>query len=519
MPQSALAAELCVGGPQPGCHATIQAAVDAAQDGDTISVGPGTFTGGITIDKDIALVGVAAAATIIRGGGPVLTIGAHLGADPPAVSIAGVTITGGVSRVGFAPGEDFAGVGGGIYVPPSAGFATGAMVRLDHVAVIGNRAEPVTTLPFPCTPTIVCQFGYAEGGGISNFGTMTVRDSRVSDNEAGAGVTSFAAGGGIYNHVQGDLTVERTEVSRNRLRLGRPNAIVASGGGITTHGRLALSDSIVSDNSVAVDAELSDEVATASFTGGIEVTNIASATIVRTTVRGNSVRMTNVGGSVRAGVGGISTDEGVSLVLRDSTIANNSVYGSTSFPGAGVTAFAGGIELEGKIEVSGSRIIGNEVRAESPAGFAGAGGGGIEAEGLQPVLISDTVVTGNSVSAVSAGGFALAVGGGVANGGLLDAAQDGRDGQHRVRLRPGRVRIRRRDPELGHPLARRSAAGRADARRQRGRRQQAELGHWAPARGRRDLRVLPDHADEHRRRRQQTGPMRRLLTSTKEVRR
>ena len=53
------------------------------------------------------------------------------------------------------------------------------MVQLDDVAVIGNRAEPVTTLPFPCTPTIVCQFGYAEGGGISNFGTMTVRDSRV----------------------------------------------------------------------------------------------------------------------------------------------------------------------------------------------------------------------------------------------------------------------------------------------------------------------------------------------------
>ena len=60
--------------------------------------------------------GAAAGATIIRGGGPVLTIGAHLAADPPTVSIARVTITGGVSRVGFAPGEDFAGVGGGIYV-------------------------------------------------------------------------------------------------------------------------------------------------------------------------------------------------------------------------------------------------------------------------------------------------------------------------------------------------------------------------------------------------------------------
>ena len=69
--------------------------------------------------------------------------------------------------------------------------------------------------------------------------------------------------------------------------------------------------------------------------------------------------------------------------------------------------------------MSGSRIIGNEVRAESRPASRAPPAEGIEAEGLQPVLISDTVVTGNSVSAVSAGRFALAVGGGVANGGLL----------------------------------------------------------------------------------------------------
>ena len=320
--------------------------------------------------------GAAAGATTIQGGGPVVTIGAHLAPDPPTVSIARVTITGGVSRVGFAPGEDFAGVGGGIYVPPSAGFATGATVVLDDVTVTGNQAQPVTALPFPCTPTVVCQFGYAEAGGIGNFGTMTLRDSRVTDNEAGAGVTSFAAGAGLYNHVQGALTIERTLISENRLRLARPNAIVASGGGITTHGRLSLSDSIVSDNGVEVEAELPDDVGTASFSGGIEATNVADATIVRTIVRGNSVRMTNVGGSVLAGVGGISTDENVSLVLRDSTVAHNRVHASTSLPGAGVTAFAGGIELEeGAVEVSRSRIIGNEVgprdRPASPAPAAG----------------------------------------------------------------------------------------------------------------------------------------------------
>jgi hypothetical protein len=95
------------------------------------------------------------------------------------------------------------------------------------------------------------------------------------------------------------------------------------------------------------------------------------------------------------------------------------VFASTSAPGAEAVVFAGGIELEGEIEVTRTRVIGNRLRAESPAGFTGAGGGGIEAEGLQPVLVTDSVVTGNSVSAVTPTGFALAVGGGIANGGLL----------------------------------------------------------------------------------------------------
>src|SRR5947207_12721220 len=71
---SAFAATLCVG-PASGCYATIQGALDAAHHGDTINVAAGTFAGGITIDKSVRLVGAGAASTIIRGGGPVITIG------------------------------------------------------------------------------------------------------------------------------------------------------------------------------------------------------------------------------------------------------------------------------------------------------------------------------------------------------------------------------------------------------------------------------------------------------------
>jgi len=40
-----------------GTHATISDAVDAAEDGDTILVKPGTYVEAVTIDKDIALIG------------------------------------------------------------------------------------------------------------------------------------------------------------------------------------------------------------------------------------------------------------------------------------------------------------------------------------------------------------------------------------------------------------------------------------------------------------------------------
>jgi pectin methylesterase-like acyl-CoA thioesterase len=58
---------LCVGS-KPGCFATIQAAVDAANDGDTITIAPGTFAGGVAIDVSVNIRGAGAGATTISGG-------------------------------------------------------------------------------------------------------------------------------------------------------------------------------------------------------------------------------------------------------------------------------------------------------------------------------------------------------------------------------------------------------------------------------------------------------------------
>src|SRR6516165_1359240 len=78
---------LCVAPGAPGCFATIQSAIDAAANGDAIQVAAGTYAGGITIAKSVDLRGAGSSATIISGGGPVVTIGDRTGATSPAVSI------------------------------------------------------------------------------------------------------------------------------------------------------------------------------------------------------------------------------------------------------------------------------------------------------------------------------------------------------------------------------------------------------------------------------------------------
>jgi hypothetical protein len=86
VPDVAGAATVCVGGGPP-CLSTLQAAVDAAHDGDTIALNAGTFAGGVTIDKSVDVVGVGARSSIIKGGAPVLTLGHFEGANEPTISL------------------------------------------------------------------------------------------------------------------------------------------------------------------------------------------------------------------------------------------------------------------------------------------------------------------------------------------------------------------------------------------------------------------------------------------------
>src|SRR5512142_2017653 len=224
---------ICVG-PGAGCYPTIQAALDAAHDGDTIRVGAGTFAGGIIITKSVRLLGTGAAATVIKGGGSVVTIGQYGAAVEPTVLISGVTITGGYAT-SSPESEPFVGqdgviaLGGGVEIPPNADFSGGADVTIASSLITGNRVAPTKTEPFgpPCPDGNACPFAWAVGGGIDSWGNLTLTDTTISHNRAGAAsgpasLASDAQAGGIQSWL-GALTLVRTSVDDNVAVAAGPN--------------------------------------------------------------------------------------------------------------------------------------------------------------------------------------------------------------------------------------------------------------------------------------------------------
>jgi hypothetical protein len=401
---------------QRGCrYAQLTPAIAQAHDGDTITIGPGTYAGGVTIDKSVRVSGAGPGSTVISGGGPVLTLGTPDAETEPTVMITGVTVTGGDTVGNLAPES---GRGGGIYIPRAAGPATGATVTIRDSVISGNRVAPRLAVESddPC-----CPFADAGGGGISNDGTLTVLDTRISDNRAGdtAGLSSNAIGGGILNRAFGTLIVEHSAVSHNRVAVSPPNGRFAPGGGIAASGgTLTISDSVVSDNTADTLSAVPSGVEQEATAGGVQVQGNASATIRRTAIIGNAISSTNTLGDAVAFSGGLHADG--ALVLRDSTVSDNRVVATTGAGSAGrAYVDSGAGELNGDDTVSHSRFTGNTATATSSSGVAQAAAGALVTAAFEHMTITESVISGNRLTATTATGSVTIDGGGIANIGVL----------------------------------------------------------------------------------------------------
>jgi LPXTG-site transpeptidase (sortase) family protein len=109
--------------------------------------------------------------------------------------------------------------------------------------------------------------GAGDGGGIRNFGTVTITDSTLTGN------FSTASGGGIYN--AGTLTVTDSTLYSNISTTG--------GGGIYNEGTLTIDNCTISNNEARVD-------------GGGGIYNLETLSIANSTISGN--KTTGDGGGV-----------------------------------------------------------------------------------------------------------------------------------------------------------------------------------------------------------------------------
>jgi hypothetical protein len=419
------ATTLCVGG-NLGCYGTIQEALAAANDGNTIDVAPGTYVGPITITKGIQLVGAGASMTIINGGGPVITIGD--GKSRPTVSVTGVTVTGGLNT--SDPGPGFA-EGGGIAIPPlAADNSTGATVTIVNSVIAGNRADPLTVADNPvlCSLTPFEKCAVAFGGGIDNSGNLTLTDTQVTDNVTGStatddSVATVARGAGIYDHPQGLLTVVGSVISDNAARVTSPDSYAARGGGILVDGVLTMSASKVTGNSAELSSSLPGSIFVPvnepgspahSVGGGIALADDeGAATIANSTISGNSASASDFVGDALANAGGIDVEG--SLQLNNSHVDGNQVTASVPpSSGALAAALGGGLESGGEtsaVTVNNSTIDNNAAQSRSDSGAAFTFGAGLSED--DTVTVHHTEVAGNSGSAI--GPFGLAQGGGIIN--------------------------------------------------------------------------------------------------------
>jgi hypothetical protein len=255
------------------------------------------------------------------------------------------------------------------------------------VTVGGSSSAPVVTLA-----GLIIQHGDASqeslaGGGILNFGTLTVSDSTISGNVAcSSGCGSGGLGGGIANG--GTLTVSDSTISDNVACSGS-SCNGGLGGGISNGGTLTVSDSTISDNVACSGSSCS----------GINVESV----------------------SVGGGGGGIASDG--TVTVSDSTISDN-IACSGACDGGG---YGGGIANAGTVTVTNSTISGN-VACSGSSGtdcLVGGGGygGGIVTEGA--LTMSDSTVSDNI--ACSGSGCGAGLGGGifVGTGGGLSSPSGG----------------------------------------------------------------------------------------------
>ncbi len=432
------AKRLCVGGEH--CYATIQAAVNAAEVGQTIRIGSGTFAGGVTIDRSVNLIGAGRAATRISGGGPVVTIGSA--SATPTVTLSDLTVTGGdTSSDPQAPlcgpdvptcGQEYPGVtalGGGIEA-----FA-GTNVTIRDSVITGNRAVPngsVASVHAICPGGVPCLASFGDAAGIDDWGAMTLIGTNVSDNQAAG---SQSDGGGIVVESGASLSLANSVVRRNSASAAAPTGRFAAGGGIFVAGGGSL---IVQDSSIdANTASLANTIPTPypeqtgatdqenAEAAGIFLSDGSSATLRDSTLDRNAIAVDTPLGQALGDDAALCACGDVPLTIANSQIDRNTLTANVLSSDANGPSGPAAVEADANATITNTRVAGNTITVTAPTGDAAAlGAVGFFFGGTVTPTLTNSRIVHNSSSANAPEGAAAVQGAGISNNGPLVLTND-----------------------------------------------------------------------------------------------
>jgi hypothetical protein len=316
---------------QPGntsCYATIQAALAAANPGDTIRVAAGTYVEYVTITKTVVLEGGWNASFTARDPqANVTTI------RPPDASFSVVTIRG----VYGDPGAVMPTLDGFTITGGGGGNHGGGLRIRDSNALVQNNL-------------ITGNVGYIYGGGIwVQRGAPALMNNRVENNHV---IQTFVGwGGGV------ELEDTRATLTGNVFANNTISDSVAYGGGIAIEsgGPVTLTNNTIANN-VAATLTSTMPVNDVGYGGGVSVENA----IVN--LSGNLIQKNLASGIVAFGFGG-SYGYGGGVFIRNSTaftLTGNTIITNTASYKYYLYPSGGGLQIEtSKGTLTGNLIAGN----------------------------------------------------------------------------------------------------------------------------------------------------------------
>ncbi len=261
----------------PTDYPTIQQAIDAASDNDSIFVLKGTYAEAIDLGhKDISIHGQGPAYTIIDAS--VLSASAVTAAPATLATIADLAITGGTGTViSFLAQTDVL-AGGGVFVQSGTLYIENCRVT-ENTAQLGGGVFVNAGAASSMTSCLIDSNMAMTGGGVfSNGGLPTVKNCIIEGNSATNG------GGGFF---VGDVTITDSDFLFNVVDGDGGGVLLAGGAGTIVGSRFHNNDAKSDGGGVRVTEHAVADISHAQFTRNAGAA-VSVGTLSDTTIDGSS---------------------------------------------------------------------------------------------------------------------------------------------------------------------------------------------------------------------------------------